>query len=49
MERLFSFQFQICLSLEHRGVESFGGLWHSMNINTFPLNLESSISILIGR
>lgn len=49
MERLFSFQFQICLSLERRGVESFGGLWHSMNINTFPPNLESSISILIGR
>lgn len=30
-------------------MESFGGLWHSMNINTFPPNLESSISILIGR
>lgn len=48
VERLFSFQFQICLSLERRGVESFRGLWHSMNINTFPPNLESSISILIG-
>lgn len=28
-----SFLFQFCLSLGHRGVESFGGLWHRVKIN----------------